>query len=113
MKTLITTKTASLFGAIVIASFANIGGANAEASICWQETIDGVTNTVCQSISSLKVECPLTDPENTTDVCAAATIPMTIDPDTVKPDRLTSTDLKRPKRRVAKGRFRVRRTTHR
>ena len=41
--------------------------------ICWEQTIKGKTKTVCQSPSSLKTVCALSDPHNRSEVCKKAT----------------------------------------
>ena len=40
--------------------------------ICWDMTIGGKTDTECDTVANLVAECALSDPQNTSDVCADA-----------------------------------------
>ncbi len=66
----------ALFGALFILSMSNVTDASAEGQICWEQTLNGSTTTECEYISVLKANCALSDPDNVSDVCQAATIPL-------------------------------------
>lgn len=40
--------------------------------ICWDTVIGGVEEVECDTVANLVAECALTDPDNTSDVCAQA-----------------------------------------
>jgi hypothetical protein len=73
MKTLSIRTILPLFGALFIAAASFTTDVQAEAEICWEQTVNGRTTTECEYVSVLRAECALTDPENRSDVCETAT----------------------------------------